>query len=159
MKYEFSEFDFRDLVKEVVNELKPNIEAKGLECKIKITDEACPLKADRTKLKQVLNNLVDNSSKYTKQGWLEVSVENKGSKVLFAVKDSGVGIAEKTLGQLFQRFIRAKNANDTNILGTGLGLYIAKKMVEANNGRVWAESEGEGKGSQFYVEIPTIALA
>jgi len=157
MKYEFTEFDFRDLVKEVATELKPNIDARGLEFREKITDQACPIKADRTKLKQVLNNLVDNSSKYTKSGWLEISVEKKkDSKILFAVKDSGVGISEKTLSQLFQRFSRAKNANDSNILGTGLGLYIAKKMVEANSGKVWAESEGEGKGAQFYVEIPAV---
>lgn len=156
MKYEFSEFDFRDLVNDVVKELKPNIDAKGLEFRIKITDQACVINADKNKLKQVLNNLIDNSSKYTKTGWLEVSVENKNRKILFAVKDSGVGISQKTLGQLFQRFSRAKNANDTNILGTGLGLYIAKKMVEANSGKVWAESSGEGKGAQFYVEIPAV---
>jgi signal transduction histidine kinase len=154
MKYEFSDFDFRDLANEVIKELSPGIKAKGLDLKIKITDSSCPIKADRVKLKQVLNNLVDNSTKYTKQGFMEISVENKGGKTLFAVKDSGVGISEKTMAVLFQRFSRAKNANDTNILGTGLGLYVAKKMTEANNGRVWAESEGEGKGAQFYVELP-----
>ena len=154
MKYEFSDFDFRDLANEVIKELSPNIKARGLELRIKITDNPCPIKADRTKLKQVLNNLVDNSSKYTKQGWMEISVENKGGKILFAVKDTGVGISPKTMEALFQRFSRAKDANKTNILGTGLGLYVAKKMTEANNGRVWAESEGEGKGAQFYVELP-----
>lgn len=153
MKYEFTQFDFKDLVQEVVHELKPSTEAKGLEFRQQITDQPCLIKADRTKLKQVLNNLIDNSSKYTKQGWLEVSVGRRGDKVLFAVKDSGVGISPKTLEKLFQRFSRAKNANDTNILGTGLGLYIAKKMVEANSGKVWVESEGEGKGAQFYVEL------
>lgn len=160
MKYEFTNFDFKELVFEVIKELKPNIEARGLQFREKIVDSPCLIKADRTKLKQVLNNLIDNSNKYTKQGWLEVSVERSendmgggGKKVLFAVKDSGVGISKATMGELFQRFSRAKNANDTNILGTGLGLYIAKKMVEANNGKVWAESEGEGKGAQFYVEL------
>ena len=156
MKYEFSDFDFRDLANEVIKELSPGVKAKGLELKINITDRACPVKADRVKLKQVLNNLMDNSSKYTKQGWMEISVENKGGKALFAVKDTGVGISPKTMAVLFQRFSRAKNANDVNILGTGLGLYVAKKMAEGNNGRVWAESEGEGKGAQFYVELPLI---
>lgn len=153
MKYDFTNFDFKDLVNEVTKELKPNVDAHGLEFRIKITDSACPVKADRTKLKQVLNNLVDNSSKYTKSGWLEVSVEKRDNKVLFAVKDSGVGMSQKTISVLFQRFSRAKNANETNILGTGLGLYIAKKMVDAHEGKVWAESEGDGKGSQFYVEL------
>jgi signal transduction histidine kinase len=156
MKYEYTNFDFRELVDEVVKELKPNIDAKGLELRVKVTNEPCQIKADRTKLKQVLNNLVDNSSKYTKQGWLEISIEKKGDKGLFAVKDSGVGISKETLAILFQRFSRAKKANDSNILGTGLGLYIAKKMVEANDGKVWAESEGEGKGAQFYVELKLV---
>jgi signal transduction histidine kinase len=156
MKYEYTNFDFRELVDEVIKELKPNIDAKGLELRVKVTNEPCNIKADRTKLKQVLNNLVDNSSKYTKQGWLEVSVEKIEGKVLFAVKDSGVGISKETLAVLFQRFSRAKKANDTNILGTGLGLYIAKKIVEENSGKVWAESEGEGKGAQFYVELKLV---
>jgi signal transduction histidine kinase len=155
MKYEFTDFDFRDLVEEVSKELKISVESKGLEFKEKIAHGKCPVKADRTKLKQVLINLIDNSSKYTEKGWLEVSVEKlkEGNKILFAVKDSGVGISKATLPVLFQRFSRAKDANKTNILGTGLGLYIAKKMVEANQGKIWAESAGEGKGAEFYVEL------
>jgi signal transduction histidine kinase len=156
IKYEFSEFDLRDLVKETVAGLKPNIDAKGLELRLNITDQPCPVKADKVKVSQVLNNLIDNACKYTKQGWMEVSIENKNGKVLFAVKDSGMGISSQTLGTLFQRFSRAKNANDSNTAGSGLGLYIAKKMMEANSGRVWAESAGVGQGSQFYVEIPSL---
>jgi signal transduction histidine kinase len=156
MKYEFTNFDFKNLVNDVIKEYKPNIDTKGLELRLNITDLPCPIKADPTKLKQALSNLIDNSSKYTKKGWLEVSVEKKGEKILFTVKDSGVGISKATLAILFQRFSRAKNANDSNILGTGLGLYIAKKMVEAHNGRIWAESEGEGKGAQFYVELKLV---
>ncbi len=153
MKYDFTVFDLRDLVAEVAKELRLNVEAKGLEFRTKITESKCLIKADRVKLKQVINNLIDNSSKYTKHGWLEVSIEKKGEHVLFAVKDSGVGISAETMPQLFQRFSRAKDANQTNILGTGLGLYLAKKMVEANSGRIWAESEGKEKGAQFYLEL------
>ncbi|MFA6797631.1 MAG: ATP-binding protein, partial [Candidatus Paceibacterota bacterium] len=92
--------------------------------------------------------------KYTKEGSITVSLEKKdNSKVLLAIKDTGVGIAKETLPHLFEKFSRAKDAFKTNILGTGLGLYVAKKMMEAHKGRVWAESEGEGKGSQFYVEF------
>jgi signal transduction histidine kinase len=156
MKYEYTDFDFRELVDEIIKEFKPNIETQGLELRSKITDQICKIKADRTKLKQVLNNLIDNSVKYTKHGWLEISIEKKDKTVLFTVKDSGVGISKETLTLLFQRFSRAKNANNSNILGTGLGLYIAKKMAEANNGKVWAESEGEGKGAQFYVELKLV---
>ena len=153
MKYDLTKFDLRELVEETVKEFRPSVEAKGLEFRVNITTDPCLINADRTKLKQVFNNLVDNSVKYTKQGWLQVSVEKKDNKVIFAVKDSGVGMSAKTIASLFQRFSRAKNANETNILGTGLGLYLAKKMVEANDGRIWTESDGEGKGSQFYVEL------
>ncbi len=157
MKYEFTKFDFCELVEEVAKELKPNIDARGLDFRVKLTKDTCIINADRLKLKQVMDNLIDNSSKYTKTGWIEVSLEKiDANKVLFAIKDSGVGIPPTTISKLFQRFSRSENANDTNIIGTGLGLYIAKKMVEANHGKIWAESEGEGRGSQFYVELPLV---
>ena len=112
---------------------------------------------DKAKLKQVFINLIDNATKYTKAGWIEIGLNPKGEdSVLFSVKDSGVGISKDTMPLLFRKFSRAKDAHGANILGTGLGLYVAKKMMEAQNGQIWAESEGVGKGSQFYVELKLI---
>jgi signal transduction histidine kinase len=154
MKYDMADFDIRELVEGVSKELRPNIDAKGLELKLNITKEECKIHGDKEKIKQVVYNLIDNSSKYTKQGWLSIELKKtENDKVLLKISDSGVGITPETLLHLFEKFSRAKDAFKTNILGTGLGLYVAKKMMEAHKGKIWAESEGEGKGSQFYVEF------
>ncbi len=154
MKYDMADFDIRELVEGVSKELKPNIDAKGLELKLNITNEECLVHGDKEKIKQVVYNLIDNSSKYTKQGWLSIELKKtEKQNVLLKISDSGVGITAETLPHLFEKFSRAKDAFKTNILGTGLGLYVAKKMIEAHKGKIWAESEGEGRGSQFYVEF------
>ena len=67
-----------------------------------------------------------------------------------------VGIKRETIPNLFQKFSRAEDASKNNILGTGLGLYVAKEMLKAHGGKIWVESEGEGKGSAFFVELRTV---
>jgi signal transduction histidine kinase len=108
---------------------------------------------DQGKVKEVLGNLIDNSLKYTRQGSITVSVQREGERVRAIVKDTGVGIPADVLPKLFQKFGRA-DAQKANLLGTGLGLYIARVFIEGMGGRVWAESEGAGKGARFIVELP-----
>ena len=157
MRYYRKDFDFVNLVTDVVNEMKNSIENSGLELRLSISADQYVIHGDKTKLKHVLLNLVDNASKYTKNGFIEIGLNKSvDNKIIFSVKDSGVGIKPETMPLLFQKFSRCKDANMANILGTGLGLYVAKKMVEAQNGRIWAESAGEGKGAQFYVELDLV---
>ena len=87
------------------------------------------------------------------------STGNSVGKIRIALSDSGVGISPETLPKLFQKFSRAADANETNVIGTGLGLYVVKTMVEAQHGRVWAESPGAGKGSTFIVELPVVHVS
>jgi signal transduction histidine kinase len=160
MKYYLKDFNVVDLINEVVNEFKINVEKSGLQLKTNIIKGEFILHEDKTKLKQVFANLLDNANKYTKSGWIEVGLSKKDdNKLIFSVKDSGVGISKETLPLLFKKFSRAKDANGANILGTGLGLYVAKKILEIRNNHIWAESEGEGKGSQFYVELNLVNLS
>lgn len=155
MVYEKSVFDFGELVKEVANELKPNIENAGLLLKLEIPDnERAKVNADRDKIRQAIGNIIDNSIKYTVKGKIEVSVKIEKDKVSVRIEDTGVGIDPQEIGKLFTKFSRAKEANKTNVVGTGLGLYIAKKMVEAHRGDIRVESEGVGKGSAFIIELP-----
>lgn len=162
MKYNMVDMDFKDLVKEVANEQKPNIDAKGLQYSVAIDEnQAYKIKADPDKFKQVLMNTIDNSIKYTPAGSLAISLAKVTSKdgkpaIQFKVADTGVGIRPDVLPKLFQKFTRAPNASESNIHGTGLGLFIAKEIMNAHAGRIWAESAGEGKGSQFYVELPEV---
>ncbi|MEK7607309.1 MAG: HAMP domain-containing sensor histidine kinase [Patescibacteria group bacterium] len=164
MKYNFVEIDFADLLREIVGEQKPTIEAKGLKYSLSIDEnQTYKIKADPDKFKQVVMNIIDNSIKYTKEGSIAISLEKSleknvghgaGAVVRLKIADTGVGIAPAVLPKLFQKFSRAENANEANIHGTGLGLYIAKQIMNAHGGKIWAESAGEGKGSQFYVEMP-----
>ena len=111
--------------------------------------------ADIDKLKQVIENLIDNSIKYTPKGNIIVSLSKdiNNRKVLFSVKDNGVGISNEVMPKLFSKFVRADNANKQNIYGTGLGLFIAKEITTAHKGKIWAESDGDGKGSTFFLEL------
>ncbi len=158
MRYDFTNFDLKDLVRSVMDELKQNAEKATLKLSFECdTTKSYPIKADREKLKQVLVNIIDNSIKYTPKGEVKVSLSKDSSgKILFAVKDTGIGISKETISKLFSKFTRAKNANETNIRGTGLGLFIAKEIINAHSGKIWVESGGEGSGSQFYVELTEI---
>ncbi|MCR4342295.1 MAG: cell wall metabolism sensor histidine kinase WalK, partial [Patescibacteria group bacterium] len=75
---------------------------------------------------------------------------------LVTIKDSGAGMSQETMGRLFDKFSRADNASKFNTAGSGLGLYVAKEFIAKHNGRLWAESPGEGKGSTFFVELPRV---
>ena len=114
--------------------------------------------ADIGKTRQVIMNFIDNSIKYTPKGTVTVVAHDdpKQKKMWVTISDTGVGMSTETLSEVFDKFVRAKNANQVNVTGTGLGLYVAKKMATGMGGKVWAESEGEGKGSSFHIEFPEL---
>lgn len=159
IKYDIKEFDVAKMVEEVVSELQPAVIEKKLT--LVFTNECgggCTIKGDQGKLRQVLLNLVDNAMKYTPKGGISVTtkINSVGKSFRIEIKDTGVGIPAKVLPTLFAKFVRASNANEVNVMGTGLGLYVAKQFVEAHGGKVWAESEGQDKGSTFIVEFPLL---
>ncbi len=156
MKYSFDMLDLKQMVENVIGELKPNIDKKGLKLSFNADASArFMIHADKDKLKQVIANLIDNSVKYTPSGSIAIALMRKSAdrKILFSIKDTGVGIAPEVMPKLFAKFVRAENANKQNIYGTGLGLFVAKDIVTAHKGKLWAESAGEGKGSTFFMEL------
>ena len=162
MVYEKSVFDLGELVKEVVDELKPNIKKAGLSIELNIQNNSPTIvNADRGKIEQVIDNIIDNAIKYTLRGSISVSIlkdvglSAQTGKVRIVVKDSGVGIDPAEISKLFIKFSRTKDAGKINTTGTGLGLYIAKKMIEAHGGDIKVYSEGVGKGATFTIELPS----
>jgi len=156
MRYYLKDFDLVELVDQTIRETQTMIK-KELALKITLPKKPIIVHGDKTKIKHVFTNLIDNANKYTEAGSIEVCLEKHGQhKVIFFVKDSGLGFDQETISLLFQKFSRAPEASKVNSTGTGLGLYVARKMIEAHHGRIWAESTGVGKGSQFYVELPTL---
>ena len=154
MKYELSDFDLDKLIEQVIGEQKPNIEKRGLIISSETDGPSHIVSADTGKVSQVISNLLDNATKYTEKGWIKVKVKTVKNNVRLTIQDSGIGINPTTRLNLFEKFIRADDAGKTNIVGTGLGLYVARQIVEGLGGKIWAESEGKGKGSTFIVEFP-----
>lgn len=109
--------------------------------------------ADHDHLREVASNLIENAIKYTKQGSVTVDVEGDEDNVTISVSDSGIGIPAEDLPHLFQKFYRVDNTDTREIGGTGLGLYLCRRLVEAMNGKIWLESEYQ-KGSTFYIRFP-----
>jgi len=155
MKYDFVDADLLKILSDTVSIFKPNVEQKGLELKLNVPQgETFPIKADIGKLQEVLNNLVDNSIKYTPKGSITVSLEKKGTQARLVIQDTGVGMTENTMRNLFKLFSPGEDSKKINPSSTGVGLYITKAHVEAHKGTIRAESNGEGKGSRFVVELP-----
>jgi signal transduction histidine kinase len=146
-------------IEQILDEVVVSIEQQAKDKKLKLTIQkpSKPLPKmmlDHDKLHDVMMNLVDNSIKYTKKGWVNVRLSSSKSLVVFEVRDSGIGIAPEEIDKLFEKFSRAEAVSRIHTGGSGLGLFIAKKIVEAHGGRVWAESNGEGKGSTFTFTLP-----
>ena len=83
-----------------------------------------------------------------------MKVEELGENLRVTVSDTGIGVPQTELPYLFAKFSRGKDVGRLNTGGTGLGLYVGRAMIENNGGRIWAESDGEGKGSRFIIELP-----
>jgi len=110
---------------------------------------------DKDRIIQVLTNLVGNALQYTPNGGkVSISVRREKSEILFAVKDTGIGISTEQLTFIFNRFYRTDKSRNRASGGSGIGLTIAKALVQAHQGKIWAESNGEGKGSTFSFLIP-----
>jgi len=154
MKYEVSDFDLNKLAKTITTELKPVAARRNLKITYKAPRGDCMVHADFGKTSQAVQNLIDNAIKYTEPGGkIDVSITKVDGKTRFAAKDTGIGISKEGMGKLFEKFSRAEDGTTINAIGTGLGLYVARQIVEAQGGKIWAESEGAGKGSTFFLEF------
>jgi len=121
-------------------------------------DENLIISSDYTRIKQVLTNLLSNAIKFSSKGSVVYGCLENRNGVTFYVQDAGIGIKEKDLHEIFQRFVKVENkTNDKVYRGTGLGLSISRQIVELLNGNIWVESEF-GKGSKFQFTIPTKIL-
>ncbi len=156
VKYDMKQIDFKEIVLKVVNDKRGPIESKGLKLETDIKDGVYTVLGDPMWLKEVVHNFIENSTRYTKAGTVTVGLERFGDKVRFSVKDTGVGITAEDKVNLFTEGGRGKDSVKTNVDSTGYGLYSVKLIMDAHGGKVWGESEGEGKGSTFYAELNAV---
>jgi signal transduction histidine kinase len=148
--------DLNRLISDIVKSLQLEADEKHINLDFKPIDLP-PLSFDSDKLSDVILNLIDNAIKYTPVGGkVSISVKSKDDYVVLSIHDNGIGIAYEELDQLFEKFRRGKEINKVDTSGNGLGLYIAKIIITGHGGNIWAESEGEHKGSTFKFTLPLL---
>jgi len=171
--FDFKPTQLEPLLQEVFSGLKPEAEAKGLYIKLEKPADLLPqIMADAPRLKEALYNIVDNAVKYTEKGGITIKLKVKseklkveddlssqdlanGSKLLITIQDTGIGMSKEEAKTIFERqFERGEVAKKVYTLGRGIGLFLAANIIKAHQGKVRVESQGPGKGSTFFVELP-----
>lgn len=150
--------ELAEAIRSALETTRPFIEKAGHELTVRLPPEPVYVEADLTRLAQVFINLLNNSTKYTERGghiWL--TVETQGHEVTVSVRDTGIGITAEHLPQLFEMFSQAAPALERSGGGLGVGLALARGVVELHGGSIEARSEGLGKGSEILVRLPVAA--
>jgi len=149
--------DITDLVNEVVAEMKAKAEEQKIDLTITGFNERTLLLADKERIREVMINLVGNALKYTPTGGsVGISMTINEKEITISIKDTGIGISQANMDKLFKKFgiIGSEYSVKKGITSTGLGLYLSQQLVQLHGGKIWVESEGEGKGSTFIFSLP-----
>lgn len=158
MVFSFKSNDISHLVGDIVENMVFAAKNKNLYLDFKAPQPSiAEFVFDKDKLREVISNMVDNAIKYTKKGGVTVRIREvknaMGEFVQVIVADTGVGIAKGEEQYIFEKFQRGKDISRVHTEGIGLGLYVANKIIEAHQGKMWAESDGLGRGSRFYLQL------
>jgi GAF domain-containing protein len=153
MELALSDYSVQDTVESVRSTLRPLAESKGLELLATVPQDLPLAYGDPGRITQCLMNLAGNSLKFTKEGRVEISVQQQNGQLRYRVADTGIGIPPDKIGSLFTEFKQTDATIASEYGGTGLGLSITKKFIEMHGGRIWVESE-PGTGSTFTFEVP-----
>jgi signal transduction histidine kinase len=141
------------ILEEIMGVLNSKAKEKGISIKLEKSKQIFTINADREKLKSAIFNVIDNAVKYTTKGGVTIKTENHDS-VKIIISDTGIGMPkDKIKNMLETQFDRTKQAEKT-ASGSGVGLYLSGQIIKLHNGKIWAESEGEGKGTTFHIELP-----
>jgi two-component system phosphate regulon sensor histidine kinase PhoR len=153
-KLELSVVRVDELLNNLIRDWKEKLAAKNLKVIVDSASEALTLRADGTRLEEVLHNLLDNAVKFSPEnGQIHLRAVRRGSEMVLSVADNGLGISKEHLPRIFERFYRADKARSRELGGTGLGLAIVKHIAQLHGGRVEAESE-LGRGTTIRVVLP-----
>jgi len=151
IKYNKQMIDINKLIRKIAREVNPLAERNNLKIKL-FLDKRLPYAiADESSISRVLINLLNNAIKYTTKGHVAVSTMAKNKNIQVPVRDTGIGMSTGTISKVFDRFYK----KDPSTQGPGLGLTISKEIINAHNGTIFAESQGEGEGSTFVFTLPT----
>jgi signal transduction histidine kinase len=147
------EIDVRNLVNDLYNEYAPQAQAKNLSFDLDLSSHLGSLVASRLYLKELLQNFITNSVKYTKEGGITLHVSRKDDSITFEVKDTGIGISKSDQAKVFNKFYRSEDYRTRETGGTGLGLYVAAKLSRKLGTRIELRSR-LNHGSSFSITLP-----
>jgi len=154
IQMEMKDISIKEMLDSIVDIITPQIKEKNISLKINSKTKFDKIKADHSQIERIFLNLLSNAVKFTpEKGTVAVDVEEKDDVIQFSIEDTGIGIPPQDIPKVFQEFFRADNALDQKIKGSGLGLSLVKKIVEAHKGKIWFNSE-LGKGSRFTFTLP-----
>jgi signal transduction histidine kinase len=159
MKYDYADVNVMDQAQHIVDDLRTDAIKRGLLLIFRSDMNGTGIvRADGGKTQQILHNLINNALKYTLKGTVTVYAHDdlKSKKMIIEIIDTGLGMSPETIEKLFAKFSRAKIASSANIMGTGLGLFVAREMARAMGGDIVCSSEGEGIGSNFTITLPLV---
>lgn len=161
MRYEMEDIDLKKLISDAMGDFQFPASQKHIVLNLEIPSQDIFIRCDPYKLSQAFRNLIDNAIKYTGDGGqvkinLRLTIDDqKHNSVVVEISDSGKGMSQEIIDtKLFQRFSRS--TTEKQVIGSGLGLYISKEIVEGHGGKIWAQSQGEGRGSMFRVSLPVL---
>jgi CheY-like chemotaxis protein len=147
--------DLRDIVDAAVEAARPSIDAKRHGFSVRLPDQPAQILVDPLRMAQILSNLLTNAAKYTDPGGqIELRAHYSDQQVTVVVTDSGIGIPPNAIKSVFEMFSQVKSAQDRSEGGLGIGLALAKGLVELHGGNIEAQSAGIGRGSQFIMHLP-----
>jgi PAS domain S-box-containing protein len=147
-----------DVVRQAVETSRPLLEQAGHQLTISVPGEPIYIEADPTRIAQVFSNLLNNAAKYSdREGRVWLTVERQENQAVVTVRDNGVGIPPEMLPRIFEMFTQVNSSLDRSQGGLGIGLSLAKGLVEMHGGEIEAKSAGIGRGSEFIVRLPTVA--
>jgi PAS domain S-box-containing protein len=144
-----------ELLRQVETVMRPKLEASGHAFHVALPDEAYYLDADPVRLSQVFVNLLNNADSYTPgDGRVDMRVDHEDSTIEVRISDTGIGFSPENMDRMFEPFTQIHTGLDTGAGGLGVGLALASRLVELHEGRIFAHSDGPGRGSEFIVQLP-----
>jgi hypothetical protein len=153
LKVSLEQFSLKDLIDHTVQSSRPALEQKGLNISVSLPPDVDTLVSDRRRVEQVLLNLLSNAIKFTDKGEVRVECSRIDEYVRICVTDTGIGIKEEDTAKLFNAFQQVDSGTTRKFEGTGLGLYICKRLLALLGGKIWVTSKW-GVGSSFYFTLP-----
>ena len=155
MELVFEKTSIEEIIISLLEELKDEAKEKNIYLRYEAPEKPLPkVLVDKDKIRQAIMNVIDNAIRYTEKGGVTIKLEKTDDTLQIVISDTGVGLTKYELEEMFKSFSRGTAGTRLYTEGVGLGLYVAKRFVEMNKGKIWAESPGKGKGSIFYIELP-----